>query len=147
MEFLEQEEPPRPEYEAKCIYERKNPITGVHHALSFFFHNQRNGLNFSSLVTTQNSDKEIRLVLLIFFVWNQLFRETFLKVLLFCDSGQREGSLYKVWTMCSGVVRNWDGVVLGNVKIFFSIFILLLYFVYFFFLFLKSYLIFLRIYQ
>lgn len=29
VEFLEQEEPPRPEYEAKCIYERKNPITGV----------------------------------------------------------------------------------------------------------------------
>lgn len=53
------------------------------------------------------------------FVWNQLFRDTFFKVLLFCDSGQREGSLYKVWTMCSGVVRNWDGVVLGNVKIFF----------------------------
>lgn len=31
VEFLEQEEPPRPEYEAKCIYERKNPITGVNH--------------------------------------------------------------------------------------------------------------------
>lgn len=29
VEFLEQEEPPRPEYEAKCIYERNNPITGV----------------------------------------------------------------------------------------------------------------------
>ncbi|XP_041820001.1 anoctamin-6 [Chelmon rostratus] len=29
VEFLEQEEPPRPEYEAKCVYERKNPITGV----------------------------------------------------------------------------------------------------------------------
>lgn len=29
VEFLEQEEPPRPEYEAKCIYEQKNPITGV----------------------------------------------------------------------------------------------------------------------
>lgn len=29
VEFLEQEEPPRAEYEAKCIYERKNPITGV----------------------------------------------------------------------------------------------------------------------
>ncbi|XP_056878530.1 anoctamin-6 [Takifugu flavidus] len=29
VEFLEQEEPSRPEYEAKCIYERKNPITGV----------------------------------------------------------------------------------------------------------------------
>ncbi|XP_068611495.1 anoctamin-6 [Brachionichthys hirsutus] len=29
VEFLEQEQPPRPEYEAKCIYERKNPITGV----------------------------------------------------------------------------------------------------------------------
>ncbi|XP_030296332.1 anoctamin-6 [Sparus aurata] len=27
--FLEQEEPPRPEYEAKCLYERKNPVTGV----------------------------------------------------------------------------------------------------------------------
>uniref|UniRef100_A0A671UC36 Anoctamin n=1 Tax=Sparus aurata TaxID=8175 RepID=A0A671UC36_SPAAU len=26
--FLEQEEPPRPEYEAKCLYERKNPVTG-----------------------------------------------------------------------------------------------------------------------
>ena len=34
MEFLEQEEPPRPEYEAKCIYERKNPITGVNPSLS-----------------------------------------------------------------------------------------------------------------
>uniref|UniRef100_A0A8P4GNV9 Anoctamin n=1 Tax=Dicentrarchus labrax TaxID=13489 RepID=A0A8P4GNV9_DICLA len=31
VEFLEQEEPPRPEYEAKCIYERKNPVTGVNH--------------------------------------------------------------------------------------------------------------------
>uniref|UniRef100_A0A665X1A5 Anoctamin n=1 Tax=Echeneis naucrates TaxID=173247 RepID=A0A665X1A5_ECHNA len=29
VEFLEQEEPPRPEYEAKCSYERKNPVTGV----------------------------------------------------------------------------------------------------------------------
>uniref|UniRef100_A0A3B4BL81 Anoctamin n=1 Tax=Periophthalmus magnuspinnatus TaxID=409849 RepID=A0A3B4BL81_9GOBI len=29
VEFLEQEEPPRPEYEAKCIYEQKNPVTGV----------------------------------------------------------------------------------------------------------------------
>ncbi|XP_073337139.1 anoctamin-6 [Pagrus major] len=29
VEFLEQEQPPRPEYEAKCIYERKNPVTGV----------------------------------------------------------------------------------------------------------------------
>uniref|UniRef100_A0AAQ4RCU6 Anoctamin n=1 Tax=Gasterosteus aculeatus aculeatus TaxID=481459 RepID=A0AAQ4RCU6_GASAC len=29
VEFLEQEEPPRPEYEAKCIHERKNPVTGV----------------------------------------------------------------------------------------------------------------------
>ncbi|XP_056131762.1 anoctamin-6 isoform X2 [Lampris incognitus] len=27
VEFLEQEEPPRPEYEAKCIHERINPIT------------------------------------------------------------------------------------------------------------------------
>lgn len=31
VEFLEQEQPARPEYEAKCIYERKNPITGVNH--------------------------------------------------------------------------------------------------------------------
>ncbi|XP_069556060.1 anoctamin-6 [Brachyistius frenatus] len=29
VEFLEQEEPPRPEYEAKCIYDRKNSVTGV----------------------------------------------------------------------------------------------------------------------
>lgn len=29
VEFLEQEEQPRPEYEAKCIYNRKNPVTGV----------------------------------------------------------------------------------------------------------------------
>uniref|UniRef100_A0A665X1E0 Anoctamin n=1 Tax=Echeneis naucrates TaxID=173247 RepID=A0A665X1E0_ECHNA len=29
VEFLEQEEPPRPEYEAKCSYERKNPVTGL----------------------------------------------------------------------------------------------------------------------
>uniref|UniRef100_A0A673C585 Anoctamin n=1 Tax=Sphaeramia orbicularis TaxID=375764 RepID=A0A673C585_9TELE len=29
VEFLEQEEPSRPEYEAKCIYERKNPVTGI----------------------------------------------------------------------------------------------------------------------
>ncbi|XP_030575747.1 anoctamin-6 [Archocentrus centrarchus] len=29
VEFLEQEEQPRPEYEAKCIYERKNPVTGM----------------------------------------------------------------------------------------------------------------------
>ncbi|CAN9508460.1 unnamed protein product [Ophioblennius macclurei] len=29
VEFLEQEEPPRPEYEAKCVYDRKNPVTGV----------------------------------------------------------------------------------------------------------------------
>ncbi|XP_063072938.1 anoctamin-6 [Engraulis encrasicolus] len=28
VEFLEQEEQPRPEYEAKCIYDRKNPVTG-----------------------------------------------------------------------------------------------------------------------
>lgn len=36
VEFLEQEEPPRPEYEAKCIYERKNPITGVNHTNNLF---------------------------------------------------------------------------------------------------------------
>lgn len=36
VEFLEQEEPPRPEYEAKCIYERKNPITGVNYTQTFF---------------------------------------------------------------------------------------------------------------
>lgn len=64
------------------------------------------------------------------FVWNQLFRDTFFKVLRFCDSGQREGALYKVWTMCSGVNRNWDGVVLGKAKIFFLIFILLLYLIF-----------------
>ncbi|KAM4569542.1 anoctamin-6 [Odontesthes bonariensis] len=29
VEFLEQAEPPRPEYEAKCNHERKNPVTGV----------------------------------------------------------------------------------------------------------------------
>ncbi|XP_047431254.1 anoctamin-6 [Mugil cephalus] len=29
VEFLEQEEQPRPEYEAKCVHERKNPVTGV----------------------------------------------------------------------------------------------------------------------
>lgn len=33
VEFLEQEQPARPEYEAKCIYERKNPVTGVSHTL------------------------------------------------------------------------------------------------------------------
>lgn len=37
VEFLEQEEPPRPEYEAKCIYERKNPVTGVNHIWTLFF--------------------------------------------------------------------------------------------------------------
>ncbi|XP_068587448.1 anoctamin-6 [Cebidichthys violaceus] len=35
VEFLEQEEPPRPEYEAKCIYERKNPITGVKESVPY----------------------------------------------------------------------------------------------------------------
>ncbi|XP_076009396.1 anoctamin-6 [Genypterus blacodes] len=29
VEFLEQEQPPRPEYEAKCTYERINPVTRV----------------------------------------------------------------------------------------------------------------------
>ncbi|XP_031438335.1 anoctamin-6 isoform X2 [Clupea harengus] len=29
VEFLEQEEQPRPEYEAKCIYQRTNPVTGA----------------------------------------------------------------------------------------------------------------------
>lgn len=29
VEFLQQEEQPRPEYEAKCIYERVNPVTQV----------------------------------------------------------------------------------------------------------------------
>ncbi len=29
VEFLQQEEQPRPEYEAKCIYERVNPVTRV----------------------------------------------------------------------------------------------------------------------
>lgn len=37
VEFLEQEEPPRPEYEAKCIYDRKNPITGVNYTLTQAF--------------------------------------------------------------------------------------------------------------
>uniref|UniRef100_A0A665X1E7 Anoctamin n=1 Tax=Echeneis naucrates TaxID=173247 RepID=A0A665X1E7_ECHNA len=36
VEFLEQEEPPRPEYEAKCSYERKNPVTGVNHTQRLF---------------------------------------------------------------------------------------------------------------
>ncbi|XP_029016604.1 anoctamin-6 isoform X2 [Betta splendens] len=35
VEFLEQEEPPRPEYEAKCVHERKNPITGVKEKVPF----------------------------------------------------------------------------------------------------------------
>lgn len=35
VEFLEQEEPPRPEYEAKCVYERKNPITGVKESVPY----------------------------------------------------------------------------------------------------------------
>ncbi|XP_031438334.1 anoctamin-6-like [Clupea harengus] len=29
VEFLEQEEQPRPEYEAKCLYQRTNPVTGA----------------------------------------------------------------------------------------------------------------------
>lgn len=29
VEFLQQEEQPRPEYEAKCVYERLNPVTQV----------------------------------------------------------------------------------------------------------------------
>lgn len=29
VEFLQQEEQPRPEYEAKCIHERTNPVTRV----------------------------------------------------------------------------------------------------------------------
>ena len=40
VEFLEQEEPPRPEYEAKCKYERRNPVTGVtrtHIDSSFYY--------------------------------------------------------------------------------------------------------------
>ncbi|XP_004083188.1 anoctamin-6 [Oryzias latipes] len=35
VEFLEQEEPPRPEYEARCIYERKNPVTGITEKVPF----------------------------------------------------------------------------------------------------------------
>ncbi|XP_075967807.1 anoctamin-6 [Anarhichas minor] len=35
VEFLEQEEQPRPEYEAKCTNERKNPITGVKEKVPF----------------------------------------------------------------------------------------------------------------
>ncbi|XP_053718324.1 anoctamin-6 [Synchiropus splendidus] len=35
VELLEQEEPSRPEYEAKCIYERKNPVTGVKEKVPF----------------------------------------------------------------------------------------------------------------
>lgn len=34
VEFLEQEEQPRPEYEAKCTHKRKNPITGVNITLT-----------------------------------------------------------------------------------------------------------------
>ncbi|XP_038154359.1 anoctamin-6 [Cyprinodon tularosa] len=37
VEFLEQEEPPRPEYEAKCIYERTNPVTGVQEKVPYTF--------------------------------------------------------------------------------------------------------------
>ncbi|KAM4712237.1 anoctamin-6 isoform 2-T2 [Anableps anableps] len=37
VEFLEQEEPPRPEYEAKCIYERINSVTGVKEKVPFSF--------------------------------------------------------------------------------------------------------------
>lgn len=40
VEFLEQGQPSRPEYEAKCIYERKNPITGVNHTLTLPLHNE-----------------------------------------------------------------------------------------------------------
>lgn len=29
VEFLEQQEPSRPEYDAKCVHERKNSVTGV----------------------------------------------------------------------------------------------------------------------
>lgn len=63
MEFLEQEEPPRPEYEAKCIYERKNPVTGVNPAQTFIpagvvCPGQNTGLCFTSILTQQNNKKK-----------------------------------------------------------------------------------------
>lgn len=33
-----------------------------------------------------------------------------------CDLGQRKSALYRLWTMSSGVHRNWDGLILGNVN-------------------------------
>uniref|UniRef100_A0A8C9YI00 Anoctamin n=1 Tax=Sander lucioperca TaxID=283035 RepID=A0A8C9YI00_SANLU len=41
VEFLEQEELPRPEYEAKCIYERKNPVTGTDKLKCYLFFSYR----------------------------------------------------------------------------------------------------------
>lgn len=40
----------------------------------------------------------------------------FYQYYLVCVSGlgQRKSALYRLWTMCSGVDRNWDGLILGN---------------------------------
>lgn len=36
--------------------------------------------------------------------------------IVFCDLGKRKCAIYTLWTMCSGVDRNWDSVILGNVN-------------------------------
>lgn len=42
--------------------------------------------------------------------------ELFYQYYILCvsDLGQGEGALYRLWTMYSGVDRNWDGLILGN---------------------------------
>lgn len=36
-------------------------------------------------------------------------------IVFVCVLGQRKSAIYSLWTMCSGVDRNWDGPILGNV--------------------------------
>lgn len=114
VEFLEQEQPARPEYEAKCIYERKNPVTGVNHTL---FPANVKQLTFQLPVKQAqhnyglNADVRLR-------------SSSCVCCLFVFHSGQRKSALYRLWTVRSGVPRDQYSHILGKLSYIYGILII-----------------------
>lgn len=104
VEFLEQEQPARPEYEAKCTYERKNPVTGVNRTLFFLpvstsRAKQSEQRSTAPLGTNYGCEIQIRFLCL--------------SPVCLC-SGQGEGALHALWAVRSGVPGDRNGHILGK---------------------------------
>lgn len=94
VEYLQQEEQPRPEYEAKCVYDRLNPVTQVRVSSDAVY-----GFNYKShqhqLITqTQQLSCECDV----------------------CHTDYREGALHRLREMHESVVWHRHRVILGNIS-------------------------------